>query len=51
MRVFCHGDMVGEILPEVWMMNRYNTLLKGAVQQDHVSGLAVLTPRMPGGGR
>ncbi len=48
-RVFCHGDMVGEILPEVWMMNRYNTQLKGAVQEEHVSDLAVLTPRTPGG--
>lgn len=48
-RVFCHGDMVGEILPEVWMMNRHNTLLKGLVQEEHVKDLAVLTPRGPGG--
>ncbi len=48
-RVFCHGDMVGEILPEVWMMNRYSTQIKGAVREEHVSDLAVLTPRAPGG--
>lgn len=50
-RVFCTGEMVGEILPEVWMMSRHNVLLKGAVQEEHVPGLAVVTPRVPAGGR
>jgi diadenylate cyclase len=48
-RLFCHGKMVGEILPELWLLNRYNVQLHGPVTMETVGDLAVITPRgMPG---
>ncbi len=42
-RLFCHGKLVGEIIPEVWMMN-HATHLRGAVKEEKVGELTVLTP-------
>lgn len=49
-RLFCHGKMVGEVIPEIWMMNRYNAQLQGPVVQETVGDLAVITPRARGAG-
>src|SRR6266550_8135963 len=43
-RVFCHGQLVGEIIPEVWMMN--HTQLGGAVKREQVGELTILTPNL-----
>ena len=46
-RLFCHGDLVAEILPEVWMLNRYQASVKGAVKEERFDDMAVVTPRFP----
>ena len=42
-RLFCHGQLVGEIIPEVWMMD-HAAHLRGSVKREQVGELTVLTP-------
>ncbi len=42
-RLFCHGHLVAEIIPELWMMD-HATHLRGAVKREQVGELTVLTP-------
>src|SRR2546425_8805721 len=42
-RLFCHGQLVGEIIPELWMMD-HAAHLRGAVKREQVGELTVLTP-------
>lgn len=42
-RLFCHGKLVGEIIPELWMFDR-STQLKGLVKKETFGELTVLTP-------
>ena len=42
-RLFCHGQLVGEIIPELWMME-HAAHLRGAVHREQVGDLTVLTP-------
>src|ERR1700732_181174 len=44
-RLFCHGQLVGEIIPEVWMMD-HATHLRGTVKREQVGELTVLTPNL-----
>ena len=37
--------MIGEILPELWIMKRYDFQTGGALVKDTVGDLAVITPR------
>lgn len=46
-RLFCHGDMVAEILPELWMLKRHQKNMKGAVKEEQFEDMAVVTPRFP----
>jgi diadenylate cyclase len=41
-RVFKAGDLVAEILPELWLLGRYSSYLAGPVRADHESNVAVL---------
>jgi hypothetical protein len=41
-RLFCHGHLVGEIIPEVWLMD--HAQLRGTVKRERVGELTVLTP-------
>ena len=43
-RLFCHGKLVGEIIPEVWMID--HAKLRGTVKREQVGELTVLTPSM-----
>ncbi|MGH9512683.1 MAG: DNA integrity scanning protein DisA nucleotide-binding domain protein [Terriglobales bacterium] len=45
-RLFCHGHLVGEIIPEIWMME-HATHLRGKVKREQVGELTVLTPSGP----
>ena len=45
-RLFCHGKLVGEIIPELWMIDR-TVRLRGSVKKETVGGLTVLTPSSP----
>src|SRR6202453_4193705 len=42
-RLFCHGHLVGEIIPEIWMMD-HAPHLRGIVKREQVGDLTVLTP-------
>lgn len=48
-RLFCHGRLVGEIIPELWMIDR-TIRLRGPVKKETIGDLTVLTPsgRFPG---
>jgi len=42
-RLFCHGKLVGEIIPELWMMD-HTAQLRGSVKKETFGDLTVLTP-------
>ncbi len=42
-RIFCHGHLVGEIIPELWMME-HAAQRQGTVKRERVGELTVLTP-------
>jgi len=42
-RLFCHGKLVGEIIPELWMIDR-TVQLRGPIKQETFGELTVLTP-------
>jgi len=42
-RLFCHGKLVGEIIPELWMMDHAS--LRGPVKEEKVGDLTILTPK------
>lgn len=42
-RLFCHGKLVAEIIPELWMID-HAAHLRGAVKKEQVGELTVLTP-------
>lgn len=45
-RLFCHGKLVGEIIPELWMINR-TVQIRGPVKKETYGELTVLTPSAP----
>jgi DNA integrity scanning protein DisA with diadenylate cyclase activity len=42
-RLFCHGKLVGEIIPELWMIDR-RARLPGPMKKETFGELTVLTP-------
>lgn len=42
-RLFCHGKLVGEIIPELWMIDR-TARLQGPAKKETFGDLTVLTP-------
>jgi DNA integrity scanning protein DisA with diadenylate cyclase activity len=42
-RLFCHGKLVGEIIPELWMID-HTARLSGPVKKETFGDLTVLTP-------
>jgi len=42
-RLFCHGELIAEIIPELWMMER-TAQLRGRVKRERFGELTVLTP-------
>jgi hypothetical protein len=44
-RLFCHGKLVAEIIPELWMMD-HAAHLRGTVRREQVGELTVLTPNL-----
>ncbi len=50
-RIFCHGKLIGQIIPELWMLNRYDLQLGNSVVKETKGDLAVIAPRRrPAGG-
>lgn len=48
-RIFCHGKMVGEIIPELWLLSRREVQMAGRIKREQVSDMAVITPSGPPG--
>jgi DNA integrity scanning protein DisA with diadenylate cyclase activity len=46
-RLFCHGHLIGEIIPEIYMME-HAAHLRGPVKAEQIGDLTVLTPRRRG---
>ena len=44
-RLFCHGKLVGEIIPELWMKD-HAAHLSGVVKRERVGELTILTPSL-----
>lgn len=42
-RIFCHGKLVAEIIPELWMMD-HAPHLRGTVKKEQLGELTILTP-------
>ena len=49
-RVFCHGKMVGEIIPELWLLSRHEVRMEGPLATENVGDMAVFTRRRGTGG-
>ena len=49
-RLFCHGSLIGEIIPELWMLKRYDLGGKAVVKETE-GDLAVVTPGRRWGAR
>ena len=50
-RLFCRGSLIGEIIPELWMLKRYDIQAGGPLVKETAGDLAVITPRRRPGGR
>jgi len=46
-RLFCHGHLIGEIIPEIYMME-HAAQLRGPVKTEQIGDLTVLTPNRRG---
>ena len=44
-RLFCHGQLVAEIIPELWMKD-HAAHLSGTVKREQVGELTILTPTL-----
>jgi DNA integrity scanning protein DisA with diadenylate cyclase activity len=44
-RLFCHGALIGEIIPELWMLKRYDIQAGGPLVKETVGDLSIITPR------
>jgi DNA integrity scanning protein DisA with diadenylate cyclase activity len=44
-RLFCHGALIAEIIPELWMLKRYDFQAGGPLVKETAGDLAVITPR------
>lgn len=44
-RLFCHGQLVAEIIPELWMKDHV-AHLRGAVKREQVGELTIVTPNL-----
>jgi len=44
-RLFCNGALIGEIIPELWMLKRYDIQSGGPLVKETAGDLAVITPR------
>jgi DNA integrity scanning protein DisA with diadenylate cyclase activity len=42
-RVFQHGELMAEIIPELWLFNRHEMALHGNVRKDEQHRLAIIT--------
>ncbi|MEO8131177.1 MAG: diadenylate cyclase [Bryobacteraceae bacterium] len=48
-RIFCHGKLTAEIIPELWLLGRHDLQIKGQVTQETIGGIAIITPKRGAG--
>jgi diadenylate cyclase len=41
-RVFDDGNLIAEIIPELWLLSRHNVQMRGPFTEEHIRDLAVL---------
>lgn len=41
-RVFDNGGLIAEIVPELWLLNRYNVQLRAPFTEEHAGDMTVL---------
>jgi DNA integrity scanning protein DisA with diadenylate cyclase activity len=44
-RVFDNGNLIAEVLPELWLLSRYNVQLRAPFTEEHIRDLTVLVKR------
>src|SRR5579862_3323012 len=44
-RLFCHGQLVGEIIPEIWMMDHV-AHMRGNAKKEQIGEMTILTPQL-----
>jgi diadenylate cyclase len=44
-RIFCHGKLTAEIIPELWLLRQHEIQLRGPVTREDVGDLSIVTPR------
>jgi hypothetical protein len=42
-RVFHHGELIAEVIPELWLLGHYLPHLRGRTTEQHVKDLAIFT--------
>lgn len=47
-RVFQHGALIAEIIPELWLFNRHEVALRGRVRKDEQHQIAIITGEASG---
>ena len=50
-RVFQHGALMAEIIPELWLFNRHETALRGHISKDEHHRIAIITGDVGRGAR
>ena len=50
-RVFQHGALMAEIIPELWLFSRHEMALRGNLSKDEQHRLAIITDDVGGYGR
>jgi len=48
-RVFCHGKLTAEIIPELWLLSQHDVRVQGPVTREDIGDLAIVTPKRGAG--
>jgi hypothetical protein len=46
-RIFCRGQLVAEIIPELWLLSQFTSYLVGPIHTERIANLAILTRDEP----
>lgn len=44
-RIFCHGKLTAEVIPELWLLSQHDVRVQGPVTREDIGDLAIVTPR------
>jgi|SRR5581483_622094 len=43
-RVFYSGNIIAELIPELWILSKYTPQLRGPVHEEHIQDVTIFTP-------